>query len=244
MLKSKTLTRLRALSQYLRRAILEFSVFNEMPAPSGSQTRAQVLNRLLSALGATDYLEIGVNTPLQPGYSRDQILVQTKHGVDPNPDTQADFVMTSDYFFATNTGAKYDLIFIDGLHTFEQAYKDILNSLKLIKSRGIVVVHDTRPTSKYSASRRHGLVNKWHGDVWRAIVLLRFTHPFLAITTLDTDEGLTIIEPGTTSLNEIGAIDGNPFSWESFKRHYRELLGLIDEAEFESEMLPRIEGTN
>ncbi|HET7247078.1 MAG TPA: class I SAM-dependent methyltransferase [Streptosporangiaceae bacterium] len=38
--------------------------------------------------------------------------------------------MTSDEFFAgLPTGKTYDLIFIDGLHTFEQAYRDLCNAI-------------------------------------------------------------------------------------------------------------------
>jgi len=55
-----------------------------------------------------------------------------KTGVDPSPRrVLAEWEMhqmASDAFFAANT-SKFDLIFIDGLHTSDQVIKDIFNAL-------------------------------------------------------------------------------------------------------------------
>lgn len=203
------------------------------PEPSQVLSRAEVINRVVASIGAERYLEIGVNTKAQPGYSRDKIRVDVKHGVDPNPLTDADFIMTSDEFFATNSET-YDVVFIDGLHLFEQALRDCLHSLDVLNPRGVVILHDTRPSNRLSASRVPGKDPKWHGDVWRAVVILRALRPSLSVHTLDSDEGLTLVR----ALGENDASDrllnlsDEPFSWNYYVSEYRKLLSVIDTRQF------------
>lgn len=52
------------------------------------------------------------------------------------------FKMTSDIFFKNNLGIKYDLIYIDGLHTKSQVNKDLVNSLKVSKKNTIIICDD------------------------------------------------------------------------------------------------------
>ena len=203
------------------------------PEPSQVLSRAEVINRVLASTGAERYLEIGVNTKEQPGYSRDKICVDVKHGVDPNPLTDADYIMTSDEFFATNSET-YDVVFVDGLHLFEQALRDCLHALDVLNPGGVVILHDTRPSNRLSASRVPGKDPKWHGDVWRAVVVLRALRPSLSVMTLDSDEGLTIVR----ALGENDApapllnLSDEPFSWEYYVAEYRELLSVIDTRQF------------
>ncbi len=49
--------------------------------------------------------------------------------------------MTSDKYFE-QCKTEYDIIFIDGLHTYKQVKKDIDNAWKFIKSGGILIGHD------------------------------------------------------------------------------------------------------
>ena len=51
---------------------------------------------------------------------------------------------TSDEFFKNNK-EKFDLIFLDGLHTYHQTIKDINNSLRNLNSNGIIIIHDCLP---------------------------------------------------------------------------------------------------
>jgi len=59
-----------------------------------------------------------------------------KIGVDP--ERGGNIRMTSDHFFKVNK-SKFDVIFIVGLHTFEQARRDVLNSIKVLKKEDILV---------------------------------------------------------------------------------------------------------
>jgi len=49
---------------------------------------------------------------------------------------------TSDEFIQSNTINSVDLVYIDGLHTYDQVKRDIENYLPLIKSGGILAGHD------------------------------------------------------------------------------------------------------
>ena len=74
--------------------------------------------------------------------------------------------------FFSNNKKKFDLIFIDGLHEYQQVRKDILNSIKCLKEGGFILVHDCLPRS-ISAQAVPRFRNIWNGDVWKAIVEFR-----------------------------------------------------------------------
>jgi len=100
-----------------------------------AEVTAGRLNRLADAVGARSYLEIGVET----GVTFDRVRVAERTAVDPiflfdiTQHASEDTIFaqtTSDEFFAGLPAAKqYDLIFVDGLHTFEQTYRDLCNCL-------------------------------------------------------------------------------------------------------------------
>ena len=112
-----------------------------------------------------NYLEIGCDQDKL--FQR--IDIKNKFGIDPV--SGGNIRKTSDDFFSTNK-TKFDLVFIDGLHEYEQVKKDILNSLKFLNPGGIVLVHDCLPESmsKQAVPRYRSI---WNGDVWKAIVDLR-----------------------------------------------------------------------
>lgn len=65
--------------------------------------------------------------------------------LDCNDKTGFDFyLMTTDDYFAQNKD-KFDIIFIDGSHKFEQVKKDFDNSLQVLNQYGIIIMHDTDP---------------------------------------------------------------------------------------------------
>ena len=179
--------------------------------------RIQIINSLIEKNNYESYLEIGVNTPAQPGYSHNSIKVKLKHGVDPNVDTT--FKMESDIFFNTYINQKYDIIFVDGLHLYEQAYRDIINSLNYLNEGGTIVVHDCNPIREIT-QRRERASDAWHGDVWKAIVQLRIENPDIEINTVNTDEGCGIIKKGKQELLKIN--DGENFYDYNFLEKNRE----------------------
>lgn len=196
-------------------------------------TRIELINTLISMHGYTSYLEIGVNTPAQPGYSHDSIAIALKHGVDPAVDTT--YKMTSDAFFENHITRTYDIIFVDGLHIFEQAYRDIINSLQSLNPGGTIVVHDCNPTTEIT-QRPIRVSSVWHGDVWKAILKLRMENKNCSIYTVDTDEGCTIIQNGSQELFISDASQEELYSYDFFNTHRKEILNLISVREFRKKL--------
>lgn len=195
--------------------------------------RIKIINSLIEKNGYKTYLEIGVNTPAQPGYSHDSIKVETKHGVDPNVDTT--YKMTSDEFFESHISAKYDIIFIDGLHIFEQAYRDIVNSLKWLNDNGTIVVHDCNPTRRIT-QKRDRISSVWHGDVWKAILKLRIENPNIQIYTINADEGCAIIQKGHQELLATTIPEKDIYMFDFFKKNKQDILHLIGIKEFKQKL--------
>lgn len=165
------------------------------------------LNNLANALNAKNYLEIGVES----GLTFFQVACEKKTGVDPcflfdtevftENESISFFSGPSDQFFrAVDSSTVYDLIFIDGLHTYEQTYRDILNSLRHAHPETVILVDDTVPCDAFSACRdqsecvalRRELSGtddiRWHGDTYKVLPLLSVFNPELALATI-TDCG-------------------------------------------------------
>lgn len=196
-------------------------------------TRTQLINSLIKKNNYVSYLEIGVNTPAQPGYNWVGVDIQTKHGVDPNVDTT--YKMTSDEFFEKHITQKYDIVFVDGLHLHEQVYRDIINSLNNLNENGVIVVHDCNPVTEIT-QRRERASDAWHGDVWKAIVQLRLENPDLEIYTVNTDEGCGIIKKGTQELLKVD--DGVDYYDYKFLEENREkAINLISVETFKQKYL-------
>lgn len=192
-------------------------------------TRTQIINGLIKKNNYETYLEIGVNTPEQPGYNWVGVDIKNKHGVDPNVDTT--FKMTSDEFFENHIKTKYDIIFIDGLHLFEQVERDINNSLENLNNNGTIVVHDTNPVEEIT-QRRERASDAWHGDVWKAILKLRLENPNVSIHTVDTDEGCTIIKKGKQDLLKPKDESVNLYDFSILNQYRKKILMLITPEEF------------
>lgn len=196
-------------------------------------TRSKLINLLIKKYGYKTYLEIGVNTPAQPGFNFDNIDIELKHGVDPAVDTT--FKMTSDDFFAHSVTIKYDIIFIDGLHIFEQAYRDICNSLEWLNDGGSIVVHDCNPTSEIT-QRPERASSVWHGDVWKAILKLRKEREDITIFTVATDEGCAVIRKGSQALFTANVPEETQYTYDFFDSNRKKILNLISVSEFKKKL--------
>tara|TARA_B100001248_G_scaffold95009_1_gene70537 strand:+ start:457 stop:1134 length:678 start_codon:yes stop_codon:yes gene_type:complete len=147
-------------------------------------SRIEIIQNIINKQNYQNYLEIGCDK--NENFSK--IKIKNKIGVDP---LQGGTIRkTSDEFFNSNT-EKFDIIFLDGLHTYEQTIKDINNSLKFIKSSGVIVIHDCLPKKIWNqiVPRIYG---HWNGDVWKAIVHSR-TYQNADTYTCIADHGLGLI---------------------------------------------------
>lgn len=108
-------------------------------------TRTDVINYFIKYRNYRTYLEIGVDD----GINFMNVDCSEKIGVDPSfakLHTSARpycVRMTSDEFFNNiPVDQLFDIIFIDGDHTYEQVVKDIANSKKHLSANGVIIMHD------------------------------------------------------------------------------------------------------
>lgn len=193
--------------------------------------RRTLLPYLAKKLKAKSYLEIGV----KGGKTFMPIKVRRKYAVDPEFKIKNDFKRQQIFTYPFNYFAKYfectsndffksnapnvlkkdslDIAFIDGLHTYEQTYKDIENTLPYIKNNGLIVVHDCSPLSASAAypanSIQHvkeinppGFDGLWSGDVWKVIPRLKLSHPELFLFVIDNDSGIGIISKSNVFIDD------------------------------------------
>lgn len=220
--------------------------------------RTEVIQKILDKRKAPTYLEIGVDK----GKNFFPIKAKQKIAVDPNLNFSRKrklkwilrnpsnlvakyYEVTSDSYF-TNVKNYYqlDVVYIDGLHTYQQSLNDFNNSLSNLKENGVVVMHDCNPPHEVAAypsdSINHvaslnlpGWNGKWCGDVWKTICYLRSSRNDLKIIVLDCDYGLGIITRGEPykGLN-LTEQDVTKMTYDDLSRSRKQLLNLKDESFF------------
>jgi len=185
--------------------------------------RWDIINRLIKQYGMTRYLEIGT----QKDDCLNKIECEFKVGVDPEPlwhsITSSDefWKMSSNNFFAQNT-KMFDMVFIDGLHHADQAYKDITNALKVIGMEGAIVVHDCSPILEESQIIPEPVVASWNGDVWKAWVRMR-AQDLLRMYVVNTDQGVGVIQWGVCDLL---VVPEEELTFENLEKNRKKWLNL------------------
>ncbi len=107
-----------------------------------------------------NYLEIGCASNI----NFDSICLKNKVGVDP--DMGGTLRLTSDDYFSKYKESKFDLIFLDGLHTYKQTKKDLLNALDVLNDGGIIVLDDFIPRD-WMEHFTPRVQTQWNGDIWK-----------------------------------------------------------------------------
>lgn len=148
--------------------------------------RIAITNLLVSKVLDANYLEIGcANNALF-----DSVSTRRKTGVDPSSGgTVRD---TSDNFFAKNTET-FDVVFIDGLHTYTQVTKDVINSIRATNKNGYILLHDMLPSNWFEASVPPVAKGAWTGDVWKVAFEL-IQSPGLEFKIIAVDHGVGVIK--------------------------------------------------
>jgi hypothetical protein len=121
--------------------------------------RIALVNLLISKKQSPAYLEIGC----QSNHLFDSIPCVDKTGIDPA--AGGTLRETSDEFFAKNN-RYFDVVFIDGLHTYEQVHRDVVNSIRFLKPGGFIALHDMLPGS-WQEHHVPRICDEWTGDVWK-----------------------------------------------------------------------------
>ena len=177
------------------------------------------INFLADRFNARSYLEIGVHK----GDTFLNVAIKNRFAVDPafkfeyrhlESDSCHFFPVASDLFFESlKSGSfnnippdiKFDLIFIDGLHIYENAFRDFINSILFSHTNTIWIIDDTIPSDPYSSipdnalsyqyRARAGLIDRpWHGDVYKCIFALHdFYMDFSYATIYDSGNPQTVV---------------------------------------------------
>ena len=167
------------------------------------------------------YLEIGTGD----NQTFNSIPIINKTGVDP--DLGGNVRLTSDDFFKfkdyiSSQNKKFDLIFIDGLHTYEQVKKDFINSSKVINDGGIIILDDMIPRN-WKEQHTHPIQSNWTGDVWKLLFdLKKLDGIFYKIILIDN--GQCVIFPRGIKLTEEFML--NDIKTKNFEYLYNNLKDL------------------
>lgn len=185
----------------------------EKPTRPQGVRRDRVVQRLLELYERPRYLEVGVGT----GATFHRVEAPTKVAVDPKflfdhedgdqRDAAATYhQITSDEYFGgvIGTDEKFDVIFLDGLHTFEQTLRDLINALDHLQPDGVIVIDDVRPPTylasladreKYFEVRAWLEVTdkRWMGDVYKLVYFIDTFFQQLTYRTIRNNHGQAVV---------------------------------------------------
>jgi hypothetical protein len=171
-------------------------------------------------------LEIGVDQ----GGTFGRLSAAYKVAVDPNfkfvppPNTHAVeyHSVISDEYFASHcpAGKFFDVVYVDGLHTFEQTLRDLLNAVPRLTRNGVVIIDDILPASYHSAMpslaeafqvRDHlaggdpdrKADNTWMGDVYKLAFFVQTFMQQFSYATVQENHGQLIIWPSVRPITTV-----------------------------------------
>jgi hypothetical protein len=176
-------------------------------------SRSEVINSFITHYENPSYLEIGVSE----GETFFSINARRKVAVDPHFIFDIEKVklenthlelheVTSDRFFENiiDSSDRFSVIYLDGLHTFEQTLRDFTNSIHFLAHDGVIIIDDVVPSS-YAASlpsqadaflmKRaiNEADNSWMGDTFKVVFFIRAYFPTFTIKTINNNHGQAIV---------------------------------------------------
>ena len=158
--------------------------------------RSEVIQRLLDLYPAPEYLEIGVcegatfhavraarRVAVDPDFRFD---IQSAAADPANADAAYHAITSDAWFTGPGRDQSFDLIFLDGLHLFDQTLRDLIHATARLKPGGAIVIDDILPVS-YGASLRDVEESAkfrrmspgptepkaWMGDVFKLVFWIR-----------------------------------------------------------------------
>lgn len=219
------------------------------------------IDKIRTKKSTVNYVEIGVQT----GLCFFKIKADKKIAVDPNFIIKTTkkisayiknpanfnnkfFELTSDDFFAQKAAylkeiGGIDVIFIDGLHLYEQVVIDVENSLKFLNPGGVILLHDCNPLSEAAATRGYspaeirlnpppGWTGEWNGDTWKAVVELRSRRSDLQVTVFNCDYGIGYVKVGAPeNMLSFSVEDITNLTYTNLDKSRKDFLNLKDTSE-------------
>ena len=165
-----------------------------------------------------NYLEIGVFD--NKSFSAVPLPMSQKIGVDPL--RGGTHRMTSDEFFKKNE-MYFDVVFIDGLHSYEQCTKDCINSMKFLNEDGIIIFHDMLPRSQQEEGQNKS------GDVWKnAYEITKINNSKFVI--INIDQGVGILKVNKNS-NYVQLPELNDKLFNDYINTYKHKLPIVNSEE-------------
>jgi hypothetical protein len=152
--------------------------------------RKAVVNLLMAETPDGSYLEIGC----AGNDLFDAVMAERKVGVDPV--RGGTHRLTSDAFFAGYDGEPFDVVFIDGLHLYDQVRRDLDGALGVLKPGGWIALHDMLPRDWFEEHVPQIRTRGWTGDGWKvAFELLASTEVEFRLVAID--HGVVVVRPLT-----------------------------------------------
>jgi hypothetical protein len=180
--------------------------------------RTDILQYIIDKYNLQSYCELGTQVR---SINFDKIICEDKFCVDIDPNTNADFIGSTDDFFK-QLNRNYDLYFIDASHIAEDVKRDFENCLRYCNNNSFIVLHDCNPEKEeHTIVPRPKPTGHWNGDVYK------FAASLIGQITVDIDNGCTIWKAGTEYKRRKRKID-----WEYFDKNRKEILNLISFDEF------------
>ena len=172
--------------------------------------RMAVVNLLLSRKVNPAYLEIGCAS----NALFNSVHALNKVGVDPV--SGGTVRETSDKFFEANK-ARFDVVFIDGLHTYEQVRRDVQNSIMCLNTGGWIALHDMLPRNwiEHHTPDLTRAGEPWTGNVWKVAFELAQTEGIdFKILKIDCGIGIFKVLKDDVSLRDLsGELRDKEFSY-------------------------------
>jgi hypothetical protein len=149
--------------------------------------RTVLINHLIGQRKARRYLEISSHDA-EDNFAH----IHCSHKAILFPDSSTDFIANEE---------KFDIIFIDGIHTETQVLKDISVAFLKLAANGIILLHDCMPPDAWHQREPEAYKKgeNWNGTAWKA-VLRTFNESCYKCTLLDTDWGCGLIDTMETQV--------------------------------------------
>lgn len=176
--------------------------------------RSEVLQPFIDISDNKTYLEVGV----EGGTTFHAIKASKKVAVDPifrfdvptprlSSAVEYHEVTSDAYFGKLKLSEKFDVIYLDGLHTVEQTLRDLLNAIEHLGPEGVIVIDDVLPTSwaasldlqadatfvrsQLSTERFDG--DNWMGPVFRLVYFVATFMQSFDYATLQENHGQLVM---------------------------------------------------